>query len=140
MKTYQKEITLNSYARGFHIIDAEIETSIPEMKNISKGILHIFIKHTSASIVINENADSSVRNDMENYFNKIVPENESYFTHTHEGTDDMPAHIKSSMLGSGVTIPVSGGKLNIGTWQGIYLCEHRNRAQSRKIILTLIGS
>tara|TARA_B100001750_G_C15119808_1_gene404478 strand:+ start:145 stop:567 length:423 start_codon:yes stop_codon:yes gene_type:complete len=140
MKTYQKEIKLNAYSRGFHIIDTEIESSIPEMKSISKGILHVFIKHTSASIIINENADPSVRNDMENYFNKTVPENEPYFTHTHEGTDDMPAHIKSSMLGSGVIIPISEGKLNLGVWQGIYLCEHRNQAQSRKIILTLMGS
>lgn len=121
------------------MITSDIELNLPEIKNIQKGILHIFLQHTSASITINENADPTVRDDMKNYFNKIVPENESYFKHTYEGSDDMPAHIKSSILGCSLTVPITEGELNLGNWQGIYLCEHRNNGGMRSLILTIIG-
>lgn len=136
---FQKEITLKSRSRGFHIITDEIESQIPELSKIKTGIAHIFIKHTSASLTINENASPDVRSDMEKHFNKIVPENAPYYDHTLEGSDDMPAHIKASMLGSSLTVPVSNGSFNLGTWQGIYLCEHRNYGGSRKIVVTIIG-
>lgn len=139
MSFLQKEISLKPKPRGFHLITDEIEKQIPELVKISVGIAHIFIKHTSASITLNENADPTVRSDMEMYFNKIVPENASYFQHTLEGTDDMTSHIKSSLLGSSVTVPVTNGKFNLGTWQGIYLCEHRNYGGSRRIVITVIG-
>ncbi len=139
MNIIQKEISLKPKTRGFHLITDEIVEHIPELAKISVGIAHIFIKHTSASLTLNENADPTVRSDMEKYFNKIVPENASYFQHTIEGPDDMTAHIKSSLLGSSVTIPISKGEFNLGTWQGIYLCEHRNYGGSRKIIVTIIG-
>lgn len=136
----QKEITLKARPRGFHLITSEILTQIPELKNISVGIAHILIKHTSASLTINENADPSVRDDMETYFNRAVPESDAkYYQHTLEGTDDMTSHIKSSILGSSVTIPVTNGRINLGTWQGIYLCEHRNYGGARKIVVTIIG-
>lgn len=135
----QKEILLRPKQRGFHLITDEVESQLDEMKKISKGIAHILIKHTSASLTINENADPSVRQDFESHFNKLVPENSPHFTHIFEGSDDMPAHIKASLLGSSVTIPVTNGKFNLGTWQGIYLCEHRNRGGSRKIVVTVIG-
>lgn len=112
-------------------------SSIPEIKNIPAGILHIFIKHTSASLSINENADPDVRKDLETYFNITVPENSSHYIHRCEGPDDMPAHIKASLLGSSLTIPISNGRLNLGTWQGIYLCEHRNSGGSRNLVLTV---
>lgn len=140
MKFFQKKIKLNPFKRGIHLVTQQIQTNLSELKNIEKGILHIFLQHTSASITINENADSTVRADMENYFNKSVPENEPYFKHTHEGEDDMPAHIKSSIFGSHVTIPITDGKLNMGIWQGIYLCEHRNYGGARQLILTIIGT
>ncbi len=139
MRFFQKEISLKPKPRGFHLITDEIEKQIPELAKVSVGIAHIFIKHTSASITLNENADPTVRSDMEMYFNKIVPENASYFQHTLEGTDDMTSHIKSSLLGSSVTVPVTNGKFNLGTWQGIYLCEHRNYGGSRRIVITVIG-
>ena len=139
MITFQKEIVLPEFKRGFHLITKEIIESINPIRNISVGLIHIFIKHTSASISINENADPTVREDMENYFNKHVRENEPYYKHIFEGPDDMPAHIKSSLLGNGVTIPISDGKLNLGTWQGIYLCEHRNYGGMRKLVITLLG-
>src|SRR4030043_207696 len=122
----QKEITLKSKRRGFHLVTDEIVSQAPEINKISVGLAHIFIKHTSASITLNENADPSVRVDMESHFNKVAPENAPYYVHTTEGADDMPAHIKASLLGSSVTIPITKGRLNLGTWQGIYLCEHRN--------------
>ncbi|MCL4547540.1 MAG: secondary thiamine-phosphate synthase enzyme YjbQ [Bacteroidetes bacterium] len=137
MSFFQKEISLKPKPRGFHLITDEIETQIPELAKVSVGIAHIFIKHTSASITLNENADPTVRSDMEMYFDKIVPENASYFQHTLEGTDDMTSHIKSSLLGSSVTLPVTNGKFNLGTWQGIYLCEHRNYGGSRRIVITV---
>ncbi|MCL6098073.1 MAG: secondary thiamine-phosphate synthase enzyme YjbQ [Bacteroidetes bacterium] len=139
MSFFQKEISLKPKPRGFHLITDEIEKQIPELAKISVGIAHIFIKHTSASITLNENADPTVRSDMEMYFNKIVPENASYFQHTLEGTDDMTSHIKSALLGSLATVPVTNGKFNLGTWQGIYLCEHRNYGGSRRIVITVIG-
>jgi len=135
----QKEIKLKPKSRGFHLITNEIISQIPELKNITAGIAHIFIKHTSASLTINENVDPSVRSDMETYFNKIVPESASYFQHTLEGKDDMTSHIKSSILGNSVTVPVSNGEFNLGTWQGIYLCEHRNYGGSREIVVTILS-
>jgi secondary thiamine-phosphate synthase enzyme len=139
MKIYQKEIILSSRKRGFHIITKDIVNETGEIKNISKGIMHVFIQHTSASLTINENADPDVRTDMEAHFNKSVAENAPYFIHTTEGPDDMPAHIKSSILGSSVTVPITNGHLNLGTWQGIYLCEHRNYGGKRKLIITIWG-
>ena len=135
----QKEISLNPRPRGFHLITNEILQNIQEIGDISIGIMEIFIKHTSASLTINEDADPTVRDDFESHFNQIVPENAPYYKHTIEGPDDMPAHLKSSILGSSVTIPITNGTLNLGTWQGIYLCEHRNHGSSRSIVLTLTG-
>lgn len=139
MKIFQKEITLSPYRRGFHLISSEIVGALPELAEIKMGLLHVFIKHTSASLTINENADPTVRMDFESHFNEMVPENLPYYKHDYEGSDDMPAHIKASVLGSSVIIPVSQGRINAGTWQGIYLCEHRNRGGSRKLVLTLYG-
>ena len=138
-KFIQKEFKLKPYSRGFHIITGDVEREIPELRNINTGMCHIFIKHTSASLTINENADPTVRKDFESYFNRCVPEDEPYYLHNYEGSDDMPAHIKSSMMGSSVTVPITRGKLNLGTWQGIYLCEHRDNGGSRKIIVTIWG-
>lgn len=140
MITFQIELLLKPHSRGFHIITEEILLHIPELKNIKQGIANIFIKHTSASLSINENADPSVRTDMETHFNLMVPEGADHYEHTLEGTDDMTSHIKTSILGSSLSIPITNGKLNLGTWQGIYLCEHRNHGGSRKIVVTLIGS
>lgn len=139
MKVYQKEIALSSFPRGFHIITRKILEAIPEIKEVQAGLLHVFIKHTSAGLSLNENADPTVRRDFEKYFNKLVPENEPYFEHTMEGSDDMPAHIKSAIVGSSVSLPVTDGELNLGTWQGIYLCEFRNYGGSRRIVITLTG-
>ena len=136
---YQKEITLKSRNRGFHIVTQEIVSQIPELKEISIGLMHVFIKHTSASLTINENADPDVRVDMESHFNKLAPENQPYYVHTMEGSDDMPAHIKASLLGNSVSVPITNGKLNLGTWQGIYLCEHRNYGGARRIVVTING-
>ena len=135
----QKEITLQPKNRGYHLITDEVITNFPEIKKINVGILTIFIKHTSASLTINENADITVRNDFESHFNNMVPENAPYYQHTFEGPDDMPAHIKASILGSTITIPITNGNLNFGTWQGIYLCEHRNNNSTRKVVLTING-
>ena len=135
----QKEISLNPRPRGFHLITDEILQNLQEIGDISIGTMEIFIKHTSASLTINEDADPTVRDDFESHFNQIVPENAPYYKHTIEGTDDMPAHLKSSILGSSVTIPITNGTLNLGTWQGIYLCEHRNHGGSRSVVLTLTG-
>ncbi|RJP71954.1 MAG: YjbQ family protein [Ignavibacteriales bacterium] len=136
----QKEITLRARSRGFHLITDEVLNKLPEIKEVSKGILHVFIKHTSTSLSINENADPSVRRDMETYFNRAVPEKDAhYYEHTLEGTDDMTSHIKVTIIGSSVTIPVTNGRLNLGTWQGIYLCEHRNYGGAREIVVTLYG-
>ena len=140
MHVYQKEISLNSYPRGFHLITRDIVSSFPELEKINQGILHVFIKHTSASLTLNENADPTVRMDFESHFNKMVPENMPYYKHDYEGSDDMPAHIKASLLGNNVTVPISNGRINVGTWQGIYLCEHRNYGGSRKLVLTAYGT
>ena len=139
MQSFQKEITLPAFPRGFHLITRMIETEVPEIGEIDVGLLHVFIKHTSASLTVNENADPTVRDDFEAYFNQAVPENEPYFLHTAEGSDDMPAHIKASTLGSSVSIPITDGRLNLGTWQGIYLCEHRDRGGRRRIVVTAMG-
>jgi secondary thiamine-phosphate synthase enzyme len=135
----QKEIRLKARQRGFHLVTDEIVRQLPELASYSIGLLHVFIKHTSASLTINENADPTVRMDFESFFNRAVLENEPYYEHTLEGSDDMPSHIKSSILGSSVTIPVTKGQLNLGIWQGIYLCEHRNHAAGREIVITLQG-
>mgnify|MGYP006286472627 FL=1 len=131
----QKEISLPSFTRGFHLITGHILDEFPELPD--KGLMNIFIKHTSAGLTINENADPSVRDDLETIFNRMVPENNPDYIHTTEGPDDMPAHGKSSITGSSLTIPITGGKLNLGTWQGVYLCEFRNRGGGRKIIVTV---
>ncbi|WP_109302192.1 secondary thiamine-phosphate synthase enzyme YjbQ [Aquimarina sp. AU474] len=140
MTFYQKEIHLQPFSRGFHLITNEILRSFSEIKLIKVGQLQVFIKHTSASLTINENADPTVRQDFESHMNVMVPENASYYIHTYEGLDDMPAHIKASLMGNSVQIPITNGKLNLGTWQGIYLCEHRDYGGSRKLVLTAFGS
>jgi len=140
MKSFQKEITLPAFPRGFHLITPMIERESQELAGIEVGLLHVFIKHTSASLTINENADPTVRDDFEAYFQRAVPEDEPYYLHTAEGPDDMPAHIKASMMGSSVSIPITRGRLNLGTWQGIYLCEHRDRGGQRRIVVTAIGN
>jgi secondary thiamine-phosphate synthase enzyme len=132
---FQKEISLPPFSRGFHLITKHISRELPKMS----GILNIFIKHTSASLTLNENADPTVRMDFETHFNVMVPESATYFLHTLEGPDDMTSHIKSSLLGSSVDIPMSQGKLLLGTWQGIYLCEHRNNGGKRELVITVIG-
>lgn len=139
MTVFQKQITLSPKPRGFHLVTNEIMKQIPELKNIRAGIAHFFIQHTSAGLTVNENADPSVRRDFETHFNRMVPEDTSLFEHTLEGSDDMTSHLKSSLLGHSVSIPVTNGSLNMGTWQGIYLCEHRNRGGSRKIVITVYG-
>mgnify|MGYP001291026614 FL=1 len=136
---YQKEIIIKNKNRGFSLITNEIIQNFKKLPRVSTGILHLFIKHTSASLTINENYSQQVRNDFETHFNKMVPEGAQHYTHLEEGPDDMPAHIKSSILGNTLTIPISNGNLNLGTWQGIYLCEHRNKCDARKIVLTLQG-
>ena len=139
MAWYQKEIILPPRQRGFHLITREITQAVPELRLYTVGIAHIFIQHTSASLTINENADPTVRIDMESHFNVLVPEDATYFLHTYEGLDDMTSHIKTSLLGSSVTVPIKDGRFNLGTWQGIYLCEHRNRSRSRRLVITLNG-
>ena len=136
---FQKELQLKPRPRGFHLITDEIILGINELKNFKVGLANLFIKHTSASLTINENASPDVRVDLESYFNKYVPENASFYEHTTEGPDDMPAHIKASLLGASLNIPIKDGQLNLGTWQGVYLCEHRNHGGSRKIVVTISG-
>lgn len=136
---FQQQITLSPKSRGFHIITDEILKKIPEIKQIGTGLAHIFIQHTSASLTINENADPSVRRDFASHFKRMVPEDTSMYEHTLEGPDDMTSHIKSALLGSSVSIPITRGALNLGTWQGIYLCEHRNQGGRRKLVVTLQG-
>ncbi|MDX1694368.1 MAG: secondary thiamine-phosphate synthase enzyme YjbQ [Ketobacteraceae bacterium] len=136
----QKTITLKPKSRGFHLVTGEVEAQLcDQLGDIQVGLAHFFIQHTSASLTINENADPSVRVDFESHFNRMIPENAPYYTHTLEGPDDMPAHIKSSVLGTGITIPITDGRLNMGTWQGIYLCEHRDHGGSRRVVVTLSG-
>lgn len=139
MKFFQREINLPPFNRGFHLITSIIEKAVPEVHEIVIGQMHVFIKHTSASLTLNENADPTVRGDFERYFNRIVPENTPYYEHDSEGPDDMPAHIKASLMGSSVTIPITDGQFNIGTWQGIYLCEHRDHGGSRTVVITVFG-
>ena len=136
----QKKISLSPKSRGFHVITDNILGNMPELKDFRIGILQLFIKHTSASLTINENSDQTVLEDFEYHFNMLVPENQSYYKHTYEGQDDIPAHLKSSLLGPSISIPITNGKLNLGIWQGIYLCEHRNQGASRKIIATILGT
>jgi secondary thiamine-phosphate synthase enzyme len=140
MEWVQRHLRLSPKPRGFHLITSEIERQVPEIKSYRVGVAHIFIQHSSASLAINENADPGVREDMESYFNEVVPEGAPYFVHTAEGPDDMPAHLKSVILGSGLVIPIAGGRLDLGTWQGVYLCEHRNRAGGRRLVVTLAGA
>jgi secondary thiamine-phosphate synthase enzyme len=140
MKVFQKEIKLKERKRGFHIITHDIEDAVKEIREIKIGICHVFIQHTSASLTINENAAPDVRKDFEMFFNKAVPENDPDYKHDDEGPDDMPAHLKSSILGCSVSIPIRDGELALGTWQGIYLCEHRDEGGDRKIVVTMIGS
>ena len=139
MNWYQKEISLRARSRGFHLITDEILNQLTDLKKIKTGLMHILIKHTSASITLNENYDPDVRSDMEKYFSRTVKENEPWYEHNSEGSDDMPAHIKSTLIGSSLTIPITNGQLNLGTWQGIYFCEHRNHASSRKLVVTISG-
>ncbi|MEE9355244.1 MAG: secondary thiamine-phosphate synthase enzyme YjbQ [Methylococcaceae bacterium] len=135
----QKEFRLKSRSRGFHLVTSEILHELPELKNYKIGLMNLLLKHTSASITINENADPTVRQDFESYFNRAIPENEPYYSHLDEGPDDLPAHLKSSVLGASLNIPITNGRLNLGTWQGIYLCEHRNHAGSRSMVVTIQG-
>ncbi|MCC3702396.1 secondary thiamine-phosphate synthase enzyme YjbQ [Rouxiella badensis] len=136
---FQKELSLKQRPRGFHLVTEEILRQVPEIRQLSVGICHVFIQHTSAGLTINENADPTVRQDFEGYFNRAVKEDEPWYQHDYEGSDDMPAHLKSSILGCSLSIPVTNGRLNLGTWQGIYLCEHRNHGGSRRLVITLNG-
>ena len=140
MKFYQKEIRLKPFSRGYHLITKEVMDVISEISVINMGMLQVFIKHTSASLTINENADPTVRDDFESHMNVMVPEDALYYIHTYEGPDDMPAHIKASLMGSSIQIPITKGKLNVGIWQGIYLCEHRNNASGRNLVISAWGT
>ena len=140
MDIYQRTISLKARRRGFHLVTDEVERAMPEISKIDAGLCQVFIQHTSASLTINENADPTVRQDFEMFFNKTVKENDPDYEHDYEGSDDMPAHLKAALLGTSVTIPITRGRLAFGTWQGIYLCEHRNRAGQRNIVVTVWGS
>ncbi|MEL0578688.1 secondary thiamine-phosphate synthase enzyme YjbQ [Pectobacterium punjabense] len=135
----QYEIRLKPKARGFHLVTDEILAQVVALRQINVGLMHVFIKHTSAALTMNENADPTVRQDFESFFNRLVPEDEPYYRHVYEGSDDMPAHLKGSLLGNSLTIPITNGRLNIGTWQGVYLCELRNHGGSRSLVVTLNG-
>ena len=139
MSWFQKTITLKVRPRGFHLVTREIVEQLPELRDICVGQAHFFLQHTSASLSINENCDTSVREDLESHFNQLAPENAPYYVHTYEGPDDMPAHIKSGMLGCEFTIPVTNGELALGTWQGIMLGEHRDRGRPRMVVVTISG-
>ena len=139
MSWMQRTLQLKPRSRGFHLVTAEVLEQLPELVGYRVGLLHLFIQHTSASITLNENADPDVRGDLERHFNHMVPENQPYYEHTLEGPDDMPAHIKAVLVGPSLTIPITEGRLATGTWQGIYLCEHRDRAGGRRLIATLQG-
>jgi secondary thiamine-phosphate synthase enzyme len=139
MKIYQHTIQLKERKRGFHIVTSEIINALPQISGLTIGMCHVFIQHTSASLILNEDADPAVRNDFEMYFNRTVPENDPAYLHHEEGPDDMPAHLKAALLGSSVMIPITEGKLTLGAWQGIYLCEHRNHARRRNLIITIWG-
>lgn len=136
---HQTQLQLKARPRGFHLITQEVIGALPELRHFSMGLAHLFIQHTSASLTINENADPTVRHDFEAYFNRAVPENAAYFEHTLEGPDDMPAHLKSSLLGNSLQLPIQDGDLALGIWQGIYLCEHRNDGGPRRLVVTLNG-
>jgi secondary thiamine-phosphate synthase enzyme len=136
----QREITLDPRPRGFHLVTPDVTGALPELGEVAAGLLHLLIQHTSASLALNENASPDVRRDFEAYFNAAVPEDAPYWTHTLEGADDMPAHIKASLLGPSLTLPVAHGRLALGTWQGIYLCEHRDHGGARSVVATLWGS
>ncbi len=140
MSWYQRTITLRSRSRGFYLITDEVLNQVPEIADIETGLAHFFIQHTSAGLTLNENADPTVRSDFETFFTRLVPEDMSMYEHTLEGPDDMTSHIKSSLLGSSVTVPITRGRLNLGTWQGLYLCEYRNRPHRRSLVITLQGS
>jgi len=140
MQIIQKSISLRARRRGFHLVTDEILQAIPEIKQLKVGMMQVFIQHTSASLTINENADPTVRIDFETWFNKAVPEDDGDYTHDYEGSDDMPAHLKSALLDTSVLIPISNGRPAFGTWQGIYLCEHRNRGGNRDIVITIWGA
>jgi secondary thiamine-phosphate synthase enzyme len=135
----QREIRLRPRPRGFHLVTDEVLSALPELREVRVGLAHLFIRHTSASLTLNENASPDVRDDFEAWFNEAVPEDAPYWTHTIEGPDDMPAHIKASVLGPALTLPVSGGRFALGTWQGVYLCEHRDRGGSRSVVVTVFG-
>ena len=135
----QREITLRPRPRGFHLVTGEIESAVPELREIAVGLAHLFIRHTSASLTLNENASPDVRSDFESWFDAAVPEDAPYWTHTIEGPDDMPAHIKASLLGPALSLPISDGRLALGTWQGVYLCEHRDRGGPRSLLVTVLG-
>jgi secondary thiamine-phosphate synthase enzyme len=135
----QREITLRPRPRGFHLVTDELVGGVPELREVRVGLAHLFIRHTSASLTLNENASPDVRDDFESYFNETVPEDAPYWTHTIEGPDDMPAHIKASVLGPALTVPVAHGRLALGTWQGVYLCEHRDRGGPRSVVVTVMG-
>lgn len=139
MKWFQQTFKLPAYPRGFHLITDRVVRECPEISNIRVGICQVFIQHTSASLTVNENADPTVRTDFESHMNIMVPEDAPYYVHTYEGADDMPAHIKASLMGASVQIPITKGKLNLGIWQGIYLCEHRNHASGRTLVVTVFG-
>ncbi len=139
MNIYQKHFSLKERRRGFHLITNEVLSAIPQICEIKMGVLQLFIQHTSASLTINENADATVRQDFEMFFNKTVNENDTDYKHDYEGSDDMPAHLKASILGSSVTVPITNGQLAFGTWQGIYLCEHRNYGGNRQFVATAWG-
>ncbi len=139
MQIFQKNLTLRARSRGFHLITTEVLSALPEIKNLTTGMLQVFIQHTSASLTINENADPTVREDFEMWFNKAVPENDPEYEHDYEGSDDMPAHLKAALLDTSVLIPIANGKPAFGTWQGIYLCEHRNHGGNRNIVITAWG-
>lgn len=135
----QREISLPPMPRGFHLVTGEVVDALPELRDVRVGMAHVFIRHTSASLTLNENASRDVRRDFESWFNEAVPEAAAYWTHTLEGADDMPAHVKASLLGPSVTIPVADGRFALGTWQGIYLCEHRDSGGSRRLVVTVWG-
>ncbi len=135
----QKEFRIKPKVRGFHLVTDEILFNVPELKGIKTGMMTVFIKHTSAALTLNENADPTVRQDFESFFNRSVPENEPYYRHMDEGSDDLPAHLKASILGSSLNIPITNGKLNLGVWQGVYLCEHRNHGGGRSLMVTVHG-
>lgn len=139
MAWIQRQITLSPRPRGFHLVTQEVTEQIPELDTFEVGLAHLFIQHTSASLTLNENASPDVRADMEAHFNEMVPENQPYYRHTIEGSDDMPAHIKASLLGSSLSVPVADGEFQFGTWQGIYLCEHRDRGGRRRLVVTVHG-